>query len=131
MITTFQTYTKVKLADITMTSQGILLVEFNSGTEDFDLQEAEEQLKVVRELTREKPVPILIDTTLSFQTPTPEAKELLAAYPHKKAEAIVVKYLHQRITGAFFLKLVHNKYKHPVRLFTCKEKAMKWLEGFV
>ena len=128
MENTIQLETQTKLTNISLSPQGILVVEFNTSSEDFDLEEAKDQLRIVQELTDQKPVPVLVDTTLSFQTPSPKAKELLASYPFKKAEAIVVKHLHQRITSTFFLKLSHSKFKHPVKLFTSKEKAMRWLE---
>lgn len=105
---------------------GILHVVFNDKEKDFDLIEAKEQIEVVNKLINQKPTVIIIDTRLSFQTPTEEAKKILAEFQYKKSEAIIVKHLHQRITSNFFLKLSHRKSKHPVKLFTDEKKAIEW-----
>jgi lipopolysaccharide export LptBFGC system permease protein LptF len=121
---------KTRLTEISLTDNGILIVDFSDSNADFDYEEAKYQLEAVNELTEGQKVPVLIDTTKSFQTPSLEARELLASYSFKKAEALVVKYLHQRITATFFIKLVQTKHNHPINIFTNKEKAMKWLEQF-
>lgn len=117
------------LADINI-KDNILFVVFNEKNADFDEEEAHRQVNRCMELTQKKDMPVIIDTTNSHQTPTVEAKKILTEFPFKVSEAIIVKYLHQRLTSTFFLKLSSDKGNHPVKIFTSFDKALEWTKQF-
>lgn len=116
------------ITEIHQDDLGIVYVKFKEHNDDFefDKDEALKQLEIIDSLIKGEKSHVIIDTSLSFLTPTKEAKNLLAEYPLKKSEAIIIKHLHQRITVSFFLKISHEKYAHPKRLFSDPQKAFEW-----
>lgn len=117
-----------QITEIYQDNEGIIFVNFKDDKNEveFDFAEAKRQLEIVSFLTNGVKKHIIIDTSLSLLIPSKEAKNLLAEYPMKKSEAIVVKHLHQRITASFFLKFAHKKNGHPFKLFTDQRKAYDW-----
>ena len=114
--------------EIYQDEQGIIYVNFKDDKDEveFDVSEARNQLDTINLITNGEKRHVIIDTSMSFLSPTKEAKNLLAEYPLKKSEAIIVKHLHQRITVAFFLKISKRINQHPIQLFTDKNKAYNW-----
>ncbi len=106
-----------------------LIGKFLDNNLDFDKEEAERQLKYLNNITHGKKFKVLIDATESFHIPTNEAKEILAANDLKIAEAILIKQTHQRIVANFYMKLTKKKQKHPIKVFSNKEKAIEWLKN--
>ena len=92
-----------------------------------DLQEAEAQYNAAKQLVDGKEMLVLVDARESIHELTTEAKEFIAKISEKKAEAIVVKELHQRIIATFYLKVTVTIYHHPVKVFSDRNEAVKWL----
>lgn len=114
-------------AVFSLTPEGILLVTFKDNDLEIDLEEAKMQVEAASILANHVAVPVLIDARLSMHEFSNEGKEYIAASILKKAEAILVKELHQRIVATFYLKVSASKYDHPMKVFTSAEEATKWL----
>jgi hypothetical protein len=110
---------------------GILQVIFLKGEDIIDLEEAKRHVEIGNRLSEGKSLPILVDATESMHELTKEGKEYIAQYALKKAEAILVKELHQRIIATFYLKLSGNISKHPTKVFTNRSDAINWLKTFI
>ena len=79
-------------------------------------------------LTKEKLYKIVVEFP-QFTSLTAEAREYAVAYQLPAiAEAIVIKTLAQRITARFYY--MFNAQKHPVKVFTDREKAIEWLKAY-
>lgn len=113
-----------------MHDDSILVVRFTEGIGDIDLKEIKNQMEAGLKLTGGKKMPVLVDTRESFHSLSPEAKEFAAKNDMKTAEAILVKSLHQRIIGSFFLKLASSISNHPTKIFSNEEEAIQWLKGY-
>ena len=113
-----------------MHGNSFLVVRFIEGIGDIDLEEIKIQMEAGLKLTGGKKMPVLVDTRESFHSLSPEAKEFAAKNDMKIAEAILVKSLHQRIIGTFFLKLASSISNHPIKIFSNEEEAIHWLKGF-
>jgi len=74
---------------------------------------------------------VLLDATNDF-TVTQESMELIASKefsPQRLAAAFVVTSLANKLMADFFIKI--KKPHTPVRLFTSKDEALKWLKSFI
>lgn len=77
-------------------------------------------------------MPVLADVRNSRHVPIIEAKKIIATFPKKKADAILISSLPQRILGSFYLKITQQiNYSHPIKLFKDEEEAVNWLIQFV
>ncbi len=76
-----------------------------------------------------KKIPHLF-TTSKFVIMEKEVMEFISNEANKygKADAFVIQSLPQKLIGNFYLKF--HKPKIPSKLFTSKEKALKWLRTF-
>lgn len=117
-------------ATFSLSTDGILIVTFKNNDIEIDLEEAKIQVEAAAKLSDNKPVPVLVDARLSMHELTKEAKKYIAEYALKKAEAILVKELHQRIIATFYLKVSASLSNHPMKVFTNEAEAMKWLLSF-
>lgn len=120
-----------KTAEVFLIDGPILVIKFIDNGFEADLDEILLHIAAGKKLTDNKKAPILVDVRESFYLLTKEAEEMAAKEEHKLAEAILVSALHQRLIGTFFLKLSHQKNKHPVKMFTSEKEAIKWLKQFV
>lgn len=96
-----------------------------------DLDDAKENVAVVRTLSDDKRVPVLIDISQSLGI-TKEARDYFSSdevAEAQSASALVVKNLFARLVGSFFLGL--NKTKFPIQLFTNEAEAEEWLKTFL
>ena len=91
----------------------------------FDVDEAKKQIAVAHEISKGKPYIVLVDSTQSTNTPTLEAKKLVAAVEQKIREAIIIKSLGNRILGNLYLQIINRRY--PCKLFNDEASAVKWL----
>lgn len=114
-------------AIFTISSEGILVVTFKNNDLEIDLEEAKLQVEAASKLANYQKMPVLIDARLSMHELTKEAKEFIANNALKKAEAILVKELHQRIVASFYLKVSATKSNHPMKVFTNESEAKQWL----
>ncbi|MBK7311821.1 MAG: STAS/SEC14 domain-containing protein [Sphingobacteriaceae bacterium] len=112
---------------ISVTPEGFLEVKFIDNDLKIDLEEAKAQHNASLQLVDGKQMLILVDARDSMHDLTKEAKEYIAQVSGKKAEAIVVKELHQRIIATFYLKVTVSHYNHPVKVFNDRDEAVKWL----
>lgn len=107
-------------------------VVFFDNQEEFDEEEARAQVDAANKLCAGISMPVLADVRNSRHVPTIEAKKIIATFPKKKAEAILISSLPHRILGNFYLKLTQQvNHLHPVKLFKDNEEAIKWLIQFV
>ncbi|MBP9067974.1 MAG: hypothetical protein KBG47_00600 [Bacteroidia bacterium] len=112
---------------ISLTSEGLLEVKFLDNDLKIDFEEAKAQSEAANKLTGGKNMLVLVDARDSMHELTKEAKEFIAKVSGKKAEAIVVKELHQRIIATFYLKVTAKFFVHPVKVFSDRDLAVKWL----
>ncbi|MFO0357160.1 MAG: hypothetical protein ACK50A_09410 [Sphingobacteriaceae bacterium] len=117
-------------ATFSLSTDGILIVTFKNNDIEIDLEEAKAQVAAAEKLTNKQYVPVLIDARRSMHDLSKEAKKYIAEYSLKKAEAILVKELHQRIIASFYLKVSASHSNHPMKVFTDEAEAMKWLRSF-
>ncbi|MDZ4665701.1 MAG: STAS/SEC14 domain-containing protein [Bacteroidota bacterium] len=112
---------------ISVTPEGLLEVKFIDNDLKIDLEEAKAQYNAAKQLIEGDQMLVLVDARESIHELTKEAKEFIAQVSEKKAEAIVVKELHQRIIATFYLKATVTFYNHPVKVFSDRNEAVKWL----
>ncbi len=112
---------------ISVTPEGLLEIKFIDNDLKIDLEEAKAQYNAAKQLVGGKEMLVLVDARESMHDLTKEAKEFIAQVSEKKAEAIVVKELHQRIIATFYLKVTVMHYNHPVKVFSDRNEAVKWL----
>lgn len=117
-------------ATFILSPDDILIVRFKDNDLDIDLDEAKKQVEAAGKLTQLRSVPVLVDARSSMHELTKEAKKYIAEYALKKAEAILVKELHQRIIATFYLKVSASHSNHPMKVFTNETEALKWLLSF-
>lgn len=117
-------------AIFSISSQGILVATFKNNDLEIDLEEAKLQVEAAGNLSNHQYMPVLVDARQSMHELTKEAREYIAAYSLKKAEAILVKELHQRIIATFYLKISAARSNHPMKVFTNEEDAINWLLSF-
>lgn len=119
------------IAKFELLPEGILQVTFLKGEDVIDLEEAKRQVEIGNLITKGSALPVLVDATQSLHELSKEGREYIAQYSLKKAEAILVKELHQRIIATFYLKLSGHINKHPVKVFNKREDAIAWLKTFI
>lgn len=119
-----------KTSVISLLNEDILFVKFLDNDEEIDLQEAKAQLDAATQLSGGTKILVLIDARRSVHSLSNEAKDFIANVNVKKAEAILVKELHQRIIATFYLKLSGSKHAHPVKVFSNETEAVNWLLSF-
>jgi hypothetical protein len=119
-----------KTTVISLLNDDILLVKFLDNDEEIDLQEAKAQLDAANTISGGKKMLVLIDARQSIHEFSNDAKEFIANVNVKKAEAMLVKELHQRIIATFYLKLSGSKHAHPVKVFSNETEAINWLLSF-
>lgn len=112
---------------ISVTPEGLLEVKFIDNDLKIDLEEAKAQYNAAMQLVGGRQMLVLVDARESIHELTKDAKEFIAKISEKKAEAIVVKELHQRIIATFYLKVTVTIYNHPVKVFSDRDEAVKWL----
>lgn len=120
-----------KSAKVFLIGGPILVIKFIDNGFEADLDEIILHIEAGKKLTDNKKAPVLVDVRESFHSLTKEAQEMAAKEENKLAEAILVKAFHQRLIGTFFLKLSHQKNKHPVKMFTDETEAIQWLKQYV
>lgn len=122
----------LETAQISLTANGILCIEFLDSNKNIDLEEAKMHIAASLKLTKGKRFPALVDGGNGAPIITNEAKEILANGEHRAlvtAEAIVVRNLPQRLIANFIMGL--RKKKIPSRTFNNKAEALAWLEQFL
>ena len=75
-------------------------------------------------LCNNKPHLLLTDVRVPADV-TPDAREIASTTPNVVAQAIVVKWLAQRLIANVFMEI--NKPNYPMRVFNDEESAVKWL----
>lgn len=119
-----------KTAHISILPNKILVVKFIDNNEDIDLNEAKAQIAAADQLSNGQPMLVLVDARNSVHELTHEAKDHIANFGNKIAEAFLVKELHQRIIAAFYLRQSTSKHDHPVKVFNDETAAIAWLLSF-
>lgn len=99
-------------------------------SDSFTLDMTKESVRERIRITQGKPYPMLSDSrkVVDFDK---EARKYLAhndQVVNLKAGAILIKTRLQKSLGNFFIHF--NKPSIPARLFTVREEALAWLEGF-
>ncbi len=121
-----------KIANFSIDSRGFLHVVFFDNQEEFDEEEARAQVDAANKLCAGISMAVLVDVRNSRHVPTIEAKKIIATFPKKKAEAILISSLPQRILGNFYLKITQQiNHSHPIKLFKDEGEAVNWLIQFV
>ncbi len=123
---------KTKTATFSLDKRGFLKITFLDNHEDIDEAEVLEHIKAADTITGNKKMAVLADIRLGIHNADYKAKEMIAAYKMKKAEAVIINSLPQRIVVNFYLKIsnkINNKF--PVKLFTNEKEAIRWLMKYV
>lgn len=113
---------------ITLYDNSIVKIRFKDGVK-FELEDAVEANQTMFDLAKGKPFLSLVDSVDVRGEISNEALEHFAKHPLTKgirrAEAIVINSLHNRILANFYLKF--SKSHNPVKVFSRMEPAVKWL----
>lgn len=112
---------------ISVTPEGLLEIKFLDNDLKIDVDEAKAQYKAAKQLIDHSQMLVLVDMREAVHEVTKEAKEFIASISEKKAEVIVVKELHQRIIATFYLKNSVSIFKHPIKVMSDRDQAVKWL----
>ncbi len=95
-----------------------------------DASEAREMIKAAEGLSGKKPYMIFSDIRNHVEI-SPEARKISAAKeeaPYLVANAVLTDSIALKLTANLFVNI--NKPHFPVRLFTDRSKAMRWLMSF-
>lgn len=121
-----------KTAEFSLDKRGFLKIVFLNNAEDIDELEVSEHIKAANEISGYSKLAVLADVRLGSHSIDKKAKEMIAAYNMKKAEAIIINSLAHRIIGNFYLKLSKRMNKNfPVKLFLNEKEAIQWLLTYV
>lgn len=110
--------------------ESVILVTYKSKAE-IELEDVIEIRNTTHQLANGKEYVSIYDAG-EETTVTKEAREISAKdgnITNRKAMAIIVKHLGQRILANFFINL--NKKIHPMKAFTNREDAVKWAKQFL
>lgn len=110
--------------------EGVILITYKNDVE-IDIDEVIEIRNTTHQLADGKAFVSIYDAG-DDTTVTKEAREISAKdgnIANRKAMAIIVKHLGQRILANFFINL--NKKIHPMKAFTNREDAVKWAKQFL
>jgi hypothetical protein len=110
--------------------EGVILVTYKSKAE-IELEDVIEIRNTTHQLANGKAYVSIYDPG-EETTVTKEAREISSEagnIQNRKAMAIVVKHLGQRILANFFINL--NKKIHPMKAFTTRDEAIKWAKQFL
>ncbi|MBV6484285.1 MAG: hypothetical protein KFKLKKLM_00781 [Flavobacteriales bacterium] len=124
--------TKITLNKATchLLEEGVILVTYKNNVE-IDINEVIEIRNTTHQLANGKAFVAIYDAGEDTLI-TKEAREISAKdgnITNRKAMAIIVKHLGQRIIANFFINL--NKKIHPMKAFTNREDAVKWAKQFL
>ncbi len=98
---------------------------------EIDAEDMIEIRKINEKLTHNNNYVVLFETGL-HSTFTKDARELVSSFEYgqkRKAIAILIDNLSQRIVGNFFINI--NKPSTPTKIFTSKKDALQWLKTFL
>lgn len=112
--------------------EGILICLYRERL-DIDIDAAKKIVEARHNYIGENSYPTLLDAT-GLKGISREAREFMStddSYKGVKAGALLSGSIFTSYIGNFFLKITSNKQKVPVRLFTDRRKAMKWLKQFI
>lgn len=115
----------------TLLEPHIIEMKVNEG-EFFEVEDVVHSHEAHMNLSKEDFFCVLLDTSDSFFTVSPEAKKKIGSKEyarHLYASAFVVNSLATRLAGNFFIRFV--KPEAPTRLFSDRETALNWLRSFV
>ena len=107
----------------------ILYIVFHQDA-DVDIDDMLESKKARLKLQKEKAMKVLVDVRAMYQI-SKEARELSAKQENSElsvAMAILSESISSKLFANFFIKF--NKPTTPTKMFTSKEKALKWLNNF-
>jgi hypothetical protein len=113
------------VARLELDERGFLCITLVDTGMEFNEAEANRQIAAAHALTDGEPYRILVDTTNSTNTPSVEAKKVIADVNLKMKEAVIVNSLGNRILGNIYLKMINLKY--PSKIFNDRETAIAWL----
>ncbi|MCL4856630.1 MAG: hypothetical protein KJZ55_05055 [Flavobacteriales bacterium] len=124
--------TKIELnkAYCELIEEGVILITYKNNVE-IELDEVIEIRNITNDLAKGKPYVSIYDAG-NDTTVTKEAREISAKdgiIVNRKAMAIIVKHLGQRILANFFINL--NKKTHPMKALTNIEDAIKWAKEYL
>jgi hypothetical protein len=122
--------TKTEKALFSLTDEGIIHQEYPVYI-DVTLKDSQEELSVIQEYCKNEKRPMIVDIR-RVRTVQRESRQLYSSdevVRHISATALLVGNPVSRITGNFFLGL--NKAQFPVKLFTNKDQAIKWLRRYL
>lgn len=119
----------LEFATMTLRSDGIVHTHVNLR-EAVSLEQAKELTTAYIDITKGEKIPHLF-TANKFVIIERDVMKYMkeVANQYGKADAFVISALPQKITGNFYLKFF--KPHVPTKLFTDKEKAIKWLKQFI
>lgn len=105
-----------------------LVCSVSKPNSDLTLECVMEGLALIREMVNGKPFYLII-VTENTATYEKEAREYIDPdlEPLKKAEAIVVNSLANRILGTFYART--RRKSHPIRLFPTEWEAREWIDS--
>lgn len=117
------------LANISMRSEGIIVVESNGNDVSGSLEAAQEILEAVQAICGEKKYPML-SRNLGVRAISKEERHFYMNIKNGPvtAVAMLISNPFERILGNFFMGI--NKISVPCKLFTEEEAALTWLNQF-
>ena len=111
---------------ITLINEDIFFVKYKREL-NIQIADFEETRNTYHQLSQNRKLKFLVEFP-EFVSVTPDARKWAEEHQvDTEAEAIVFKSLAQRIIIRFYISF--RKQSHPVKIFTCKEKAVAWLNA--
>jgi hypothetical protein len=113
-----------------LTDEGIIDQEYPESI-DVTFNDSKEELSVIREFCKDRKRPMIVDIR-NVRTVQRESRQFYSSdemVRHLSAAALLVGNPVSRIIANFFLGI--NKANLPVRLFTSKSQAIKWLRRYL
>jgi len=129
MVTEGKTFQTVK-ATFILSADGIIYQDYNENI-DLTLEDSHNEMAVYKELCQGKKRPVFINIQ-NVKTVQRESRQFYASEEPARyisAAALLISNPVSQIMGNFFMGI--NKTVMPVKLFTDKEEAVKWLSGYM
>ena len=122
---------KTSKGEVWMDEVGILYQDYPPGTK-IELEDSLDELKIYQNtFCQEEKKPIVVDLT-NIKTVSKESRDIYSSDEIGaiiSAAALIVGNPVSRIMGNFYVGI--NKTKMPVRIFTRRDEAKKWLRDFL
>lgn len=114
-------------AEVTLTSDGIILVDWNKNISEIEIEHIEKTLSIIKEICQDKKYPVFI-TTIDFLHISHDALRYAVskeAQQYSLANAVLIDNMAKTLVFNFFMKTIPPA--TPTRAFDKMSDGMNWL----